>query len=158
MLAFYNKQRTGECLSSYGNIKHPPRLLRLVAIFVTKESEGRKSNFTRFRCESPPVSVDVLPDIVFLRKVKQLSNLRCPLWTPHPWFFSVSQPRQIILTLLHYNQVQNRKVLANNASTNRLPSALSITSSISTEGWGTCSSNINQPTYSSAEEDMNEGS
>ena len=108
MLPFHNKQRTGECLSSYGNIKHPPRLLRLVAIFVTKESEGRKSNFTRFRCESPPVSVDVLPDIIFLGKVKEFSNLGCPLWASHPWFFSVSQPRQIILTLLHYNQVQNR--------------------------------------------------
>lgn len=103
------------------------------------EDQKRKRNATRFCCKVSTVCVDILADIIFLAEVKKLPDLGCSLWTSRPWFFSVSQPRQIMFSLLHYNQVQNRKVKTNNTPTNRFSPAFSIASSISTEAWGACS-------------------
>jgi len=74
--------------------------------------------------ECPAVCVHILADIIILRQVEQLPDLGGPLGSPHPGLLGVSQTRQIILTLLDNHQVDNREVLADNATTDRLPPAL----------------------------------
>jgi hypothetical protein len=88
--------------------------------------------------EGSAVGVDILADIIILSKVEQLPDLGCPLGSPHPWLLSVGQAREIILTLLNNHQVDDREVLADNATTDRFPPALTITPSESTEAWGAC--------------------
>jgi hypothetical protein len=83
--------------------------------------------------ECPAICVDVLADIIILGKVEELPDLGCPLGSPHPGLLSVSQAGKIILTLLDNHQVDNRQVLADNATTDRLPPALTITPAIPTE-------------------------
>lgn len=96
---------------------------------------------TRFSSEGPAICIDIFPDVIFLRQVKQFPDLWCPLWTSHSWLLSVSQTRQIIFSFFHNNQVQNREVLTDDASSNRLPSPLSIPPAISTEARSTCQTN-----------------
>lgn len=98
-----------------------------------------KQPLTRFGSKSTAVGVDVFSDIVILGKIEELPNLWCPLRASHPGFLCVGQSGQIILTLLYYNQVQNRKVLTDNAPTHGFPPSLSIASSITSKAWATCS-------------------
>jgi hypothetical protein len=88
--------------------------------------------------EGSAVGVDILADIIILRKVKQLPDLGCPLGSPHPGLLSVGQAREIILTLLNNHQVDDRQVLADDATTDRFPPALTITPSKSTEAGSAC--------------------
>jgi len=85
--------------------------------------------------ECPAVCVYILADIILLRQVEKLPDLGGPFGSPHPGLLGVSQTRQIILTLLDNHQVDNREVLADNATTDRLPPALTITPTITTEAW-----------------------
>ena len=52
-----------------------------------------KEIFTRFCCKGSTVCVDILPHVILLRKVEQLTNLGCPLGTSHPRLFNVCQAR-----------------------------------------------------------------
>jgi hypothetical protein len=65
-------------------------------------------NLTILGSECPAVSVHVLAHIIILGKVEQLPDLGGPLGSPHPGLLSISQTRQIILTLLDNHQVDNR--------------------------------------------------
>ena len=120
--------------------------------FFFKKKDYRTSrgitNFTRFCCEGSAVCVDILPHIILLRQVEQLTNLGCSLGTSHPWLLNVCQTWQVIFTLLHNHQVQNREIWTHNAPTNRLSPTLSITPSITTEARGSCSSKHYKKDYS----------
>lgn len=94
---------------------------------------------TCFGCEGAAVCVDILADIILFGKVKQFPDLRCPFWTSHSWLLSISQPRKLIVTLLNNYQVEYGEIRTDNASSNRLPSPLTISPSIPTETRGTCS-------------------
>jgi len=101
-----------------------------------KQVYYKKGSHTRFCCEWSPVSVDILANIILLWEIKELADLRCSLGTSHSWFLCVGESRKIILTLLHNYQVQNRKVLTDDAPAHRFSPAFSIASSISTEAGG----------------------
>jgi hypothetical protein len=71
-------------------------------------SQHNLGKFTLLVSEGPAVCVDISADIIILAKVKELLDLGSPLGSPHPGLLSVSQARQIMLTLLHNNQVNHR--------------------------------------------------
>jgi hypothetical protein len=89
-------------------------------------------------CECPAVCVDILADIIILEKVEELPDLGGSLGSSHSGLLSVSQPRQIVLSLLDNHQVDNRQVMADNATTDRLPATLTVTPAIPTEAGSAC--------------------
>lgn len=96
-------------------------------------------NLTSFSCKISAICVDIFAHIIVLGKIKQFPDLWSPFRPSHSRLLDVSQSRKIILTLLHNNQVKNREVWTHNATPNRLPSPLSIPSSITTEAWSSWS-------------------
>ena len=69
-------------------------------------------------------SYDILPNIVLLRQVKEPSDLRRPLGTKALGEGDISQPRNVVITLLYDNHGQYGNIGANNASTDGLAFAL----------------------------------
>jgi hypothetical protein len=94
-------------------------------------------------CECPAVCVDILANIIILGKVEEPPDLGGPLGSPHSGLLSVSKPRQIIFSLLDNHQVDNRQVMADNATTDRFPATLTITPAIPTEARSAC--RVKQP-------------
>jgi hypothetical protein len=92
-----------------------------------------KETLTTLGCECPAVCVDILAYIIILGKVEELPDLGCSLGPPHPGLLSVSQTWKVILTLLDNDQVNDRQVLADNATPDRLPPTLTIAPAIPTE-------------------------
>jgi len=74
------------------------------------------------------VSLGILTDIILLAQVEELSDLAGSLGTKTAGNVLVCDSGQLSLTLLDDNQVKGREVRSDNATTDRLSLALSVTS------------------------------
>jgi hypothetical protein len=69
---------------------------------------------------------DVLADIVFLGQVEQLADVRRTLWSETTWDLHVGEAWDFGVTGLDNDQVEHRKVWADDATTDRLALALTL--------------------------------
>jgi hypothetical protein len=58
-----------------------------------KTKVTRMRDFTSFGCKCPTVGVDILPHIILLGQVEQLTDFGSSLGTSHPWLLNISQAR-----------------------------------------------------------------
>jgi hypothetical protein len=70
---------------------------------------------------------DVFTDIVTLAKVEKLADVLRTLGANTTGYITISEVRHISFALLHENEVEDRKVTGNNATTDRLALALTLT-------------------------------
>lgn len=71
---------------------------------------------------------DVLPHIVFLTKVVQLTNLAYTFWTESPGDGGVGESGNLLLSLLHNDKVEYTQVAVHNTAPYRLSSSLTFAS------------------------------
>mmetsp|Transcript_25586 Transcript_25586/g.71551 ORF Transcript_25586/g.71551 Transcript_25586/m.71551 type:complete len:213 (-) Transcript_25586:112-750(-) len=85
--------------------------------------------------ECAAVGVDVLAHIVLLGQGEQLADVVRALGAAHAWDLTVGQTGELLLTLLHDDQVEDRQVRADNATAHGLPPALALSAPMSKHAW-----------------------
>jgi len=79
------------------------------------------------------IDLNIVTDIVILGQVEHLSDLGCTLRTTLAGLLFISEARELVLTLLNNDQVEDREVGGDDATADRLTATLTIAAAIAAE-------------------------